>query len=70
MQTWQNKATKNKYTTLDDMKSDLYLMVANAKTYNLEESQVYQDAMEIQVKETNGRYDGMYHWLWTVFLLI
>jgi hypothetical protein len=43
------------------MKSDLYLMVANAKTYNLEESQVYQDAMEIQVKETNGRYDGMYH---------
>ncbi|SAL95014.1 hypothetical protein [Absidia glauca] len=43
-----NKATKNKYATLDDMKSDLHLMVENAKTYNLEESQVYQDAMEIQ----------------------
>lgn len=31
------------------MKNDLQLMIANAKQYNMEESQVYQDALQIQV---------------------
>ncbi|CAO3590460.1 unnamed protein product [Absidia cylindrospora] len=42
------KANKNEYTSLDDLKSDLQLMIANAKHYNMEESQVYQDALRIQ----------------------
>lgn len=36
------------YDSLADFKADIDLMVANAKKYNLKESQVYGDAVFIQ----------------------
>lgn len=36
------------YTTVDEFKSDVELMVSNAKKYNVKESYAYQDAIKIQ----------------------
>lgn len=36
------------YTTVDDFKADIELMVSNAKKYNVKESYAYQDAIRIQ----------------------
>lgn len=38
------------YKKLSQFKADIDLMVSNAKKYNLNESQVYNDAVKIQVK--------------------
>lgn len=34
---------------MSEFKSDIDLMVANAKKYNVKDSQVYEDAIKIQV---------------------
>ncbi|KAI8088928.1 uncharacterized protein BX664DRAFT_314179 [Halteromyces radiatus] len=47
LDTINDKLNKKEYNSLDDLKSDLNLMVANAKKYNIKESQVYQDALQI-----------------------
>ncbi|ORX55046.1 Bromodomain-containing protein [Hesseltinella vesiculosa] len=43
-----NKIKTKTYSSFQDMKEDLKLMVTNAKRYNVEETQVYQDAVTIR----------------------
>lgn len=40
-----------------EFKSDIDLMVSNAKKYNMKGSEVYEDAVKIQV----GRYNSTYY---------
>jgi hypothetical protein len=42
---------KKVYKKLSEFKADIDLMVSNAKKYNLEDSQVYNDAVKIQVNQ-------------------
>ncbi|KAI9277980.1 Bromodomain-containing protein [Umbelopsis sp. AD052] len=42
------KIDKMQYTSVDDFKADVELMVSNAKKYNVKESYAYQDAIRIQ----------------------
>jgi chromatin structure-remodeling complex subunit RSC1/2 len=44
----KRKAKRKKYHSVDQALKDLDLMFENAKTYNLETSQVYQDAVDLQ----------------------
>jgi chromatin structure-remodeling complex subunit RSC1/2 len=44
----KRKAKRKKYQSVDQALKDLELMFENAKTYNLEESQVYKDAVDLQ----------------------
>lgn len=44
--------------TVDDMARDLKRMVANAKRYNMPESQVYTDALALEVSVGGGRGGG------------
>ncbi|KAI8327234.1 hypothetical protein BD560DRAFT_418381 [Blakeslea trispora] len=50
------KIDAKEYTTLAEFKADLDLMISNAKRYNRKESQVYEDAVQIQkfVKQWHG----------------
>jgi hypothetical protein len=40
---------------MSQFKSDIDLMVSNAKKYNMKESQVYEDAVKIQVNREMSR---------------
>ena len=44
----KKKAKRKKYHSVDQALKDLELMFENAKTYNLEDSQVYKDAVDLQ----------------------
>lgn len=44
----KRKAKRKKYHSIDQVLKDLDLMFENAKEYNLEESQVYKDAVDLQ----------------------
>lgn len=44
----KKKAKRKKYTSIDQVLKDLDLMFENAKSYNLEGSQVYKDAVDLQ----------------------
>lgn len=44
----KKKAKRKKYQSIDQALKDLELMFQNAKSYNLETSQVYKDAVELQ----------------------
>ncbi|KAF4618374.1 hypothetical protein G7Y89_g14929 [Cudoniella acicularis] len=44
----KRKAKRKKYQSVDAVLKDLDLMFENAKTYNLEDSQVYKDAVDLQ----------------------
>jgi chromatin structure-remodeling complex subunit RSC1/2 len=44
----KRKAKRKKYNSVDQVLKDLELMFENAKLYNLEDSQVYRDAMDLQ----------------------
>jgi chromatin structure-remodeling complex subunit RSC1/2 len=44
----KTKAKRRKYANVDQVMADLDLMFENAKTYNEEDSQVYEDAVELQ----------------------
>ncbi|KAH6721376.1 hypothetical protein BKA61DRAFT_467254 [Leptodontidium sp. MPI-SDFR-AT-0119] len=44
----KKKAKRKKYHSVDQALKDLELMFENAKLYNLEDSQVYQDAVDLQ----------------------
>lgn len=37
------------YQSISQMKADIDLMVSNAKKYNMKGSQIYEDAIKIQV---------------------
>ncbi|KAI7862347.1 hypothetical protein BDF14DRAFT_1886160 [Spinellus fusiger] len=45
---YDTKIDQRDYTSLAQLKSDIELMVANAKKYNRKESQVFDDAVQIQ----------------------
>lgn len=44
----KRKAKRKKYQSIDQVLKDLDLMFDNAKSYNLEDSQVYRDAADLQ----------------------
>jgi len=44
----KRKAKRKKYQSVDQVLKDLDLMFDNAKSYNLEDSQVYRDAVDLQ----------------------
>ncbi|KAI1007060.1 hypothetical protein K3495_g1161 [Podosphaera aphanis] len=44
----KRKAKRKKYHSVDQVLKDLDLMFDNAKSYNLEDSQVYRDAVDLQ----------------------
>ncbi|KAI7874767.1 Bromodomain-containing protein [Lichtheimia hyalospora FSU 10163] len=44
----KTKIDQQEYTAVTELKSDIDLMVSNAKKYNIKESQVYQDAVKLQ----------------------
>jgi chromatin structure-remodeling complex subunit RSC1/2 len=44
----KRKAKRKKYQSVDQVMKDLELMFENAKAYNLEDSQVYRDAVDLQ----------------------
>jgi chromatin structure-remodeling complex subunit RSC1/2 len=44
----KRKAKRKKYQSVDQAMKDLELMFENAKAYNLEDSQVYRDAVDLQ----------------------
>ena len=46
----KRKAKRKKYQSIDHFLRDLDLMFNNCKSYNLEESQVYQDAVALQIE--------------------
>jgi hypothetical protein len=52
----QTKIDKMQYTTLDQFKADVELMVSNAKKYNVKESYAYQDAIKILASIQKHRY--------------
>lgn len=47
----QAKIDAKQYSTMSQFKADIDLMVANAKKYNVKDSQVYGDAIKIQVRQ-------------------
>lgn len=47
----QAKIDAREYRQLAQFKADIDQMAANAKKYNVKGSQVYEDAVKIQVKE-------------------
>jgi hypothetical protein len=46
----QQKIDNKDYNKLSQLKADIDLMASNAKKYNLKDSQVYNDAVKIQVR--------------------
>lgn len=56
----QNKLDKNEYSSLDAASKDYHLMFTNAKTYNVEGSEIFQDAVALDklVRETIKKYKG------------
>jgi hypothetical protein len=52
----QTKIDKMQYTTLDQFKADVELMVSNAKKYNVKESYAYQDANKIQASIPKNKH--------------
>ncbi|QIX00289.1 hypothetical protein AMS68_005806 [Peltaster fructicola] len=52
----KRKVKRKKYTSLEQFMGDVNLMFNNAKNYNTDESQIYKDAMTLQV-EAGRLYD-------------
>jgi predicted YcjX-like family ATPase len=50
-----NSIQAGKYT-LDDMQRDLRRMIGNAKKYNMPESIVYQDALQLEVSRARANH--------------
>ncbi|CAG8982462.1 hypothetical protein HYALB_00009956 [Hymenoscyphus albidus] len=48
MDTIKKRAKRKNYQSVDQVMKDLDLMFENAKSYNLEDSQVYKDAVDLQ----------------------
>jgi chromatin structure-remodeling complex subunit RSC1/2 len=44
----KRKAKRKKYQSVDQVMKDLELLFENAKAYNLEDSQIYRDAVDLQ----------------------
>ncbi|CAG8536816.1 2256_t:CDS:2, partial [Racocetra fulgida] len=53
----RQKISRDEYKTTEEFKNDVYLMFDNARTFNIEGSQVYADAEIMQVKEINIYFD-------------
>ncbi|KAF2717837.1 chromatin remodeling complex [Polychaeton citri CBS 116435] len=45
----KRKFKRKKYSTLESFMADMNLMFDNAKSYNTDESQIYQDAVQLQI---------------------
>ena len=45
----QRKTKRKKYQSVDQFMKDIDLMFNNAKEYNRDDSQIYKDAIELQV---------------------
>jgi chromatin structure-remodeling complex subunit RSC1/2 len=52
----KRKAKRKKYKTLEDFMADVNLIFNNAKSYNTDESQIYKDAVALQI-EAGRLYD-------------
>jgi chromatin structure-remodeling complex subunit RSC1/2 len=52
----KRKVKRKKYKTLEDFMADVNLMFNNAKSYNQDESQIYKDAVALQI-EAGRLYD-------------
>lgn len=52
----KRKVKRKKYTSLENFMADVNLMFDNAKNYNTDESQIYQDAVALQI-EAGRLYD-------------
>jgi chromatin structure-remodeling complex subunit RSC1/2 len=52
----KRKAKRKKYKTLEDFMADVNLIFNNAKSYNTDESQIYKDAVTLQI-EAGRLYD-------------
>lgn len=52
----KRKAKRKKYKTLEDFMADVNLIFSNAKQYNTDESQIYKDAVKLQI-EAGRLYD-------------
>lgn len=48
LKTIKRRIKSDYYTTMDEFRDDMELLFSNAKTYNVENSQVYQDAVAMQ----------------------
>ena len=46
---WQRKQKRKKYQSVDHFMRDIDVMFNNAKSYNQDESQIYKDAVYLQV---------------------
>lgn len=53
----QAKIGKNQYESEADLEDDVHLLCWNAQQYNEEESQIYKDAMSLQIAFENARDD-------------
>ena len=50
---FQKKQKRRKYQSVDHFMKDIDTMFNNAKIYNEDESQVYKDAVQLQVRFSN-----------------
>lgn len=50
----EQKIKKEEYSSLNDLRKDIKLLAANAKTYNEDGSMLYLDAIAIEVSRTNA----------------
>lgn len=48
---------RKKYHSVDAFMKDIDLMFDNAKTYNRDDSQIYKDAVELQVRTAFTRWN-------------
>lgn len=46
----QRKSKRKKYQSIDQLMVDVERMFENAKAYNLEDSEIYKDAVDLQVR--------------------
>ena len=49
----QDRILKHRYLSLDDMEVDFTLLCDNARVYNLEGSQIHQDATALEVRDVD-----------------
>ena len=52
----QDRVLKYRYCSLDDMQADFLLLCDNARTYNMEGSQICADANVIEVRGGGGEW--------------
>ena len=50
----QRKQKRKKYQSVDHFMRDMDVMFNNAKAYNTDESQIYKDAVNLQVRNGNN----------------